>query len=61
MEPKESNFEGLEMEKWNIPMERDQRLDEKNGVICLFMPRVIVIEMSKMAYFLYFVLMKAEN
>ena len=42
-------------------MERDQRLDEKNRVICLFMPRVIVIKMSKMAYFLYFVLMKAEN
>ena len=42
-------------------MDRDQRLDEKNGVICLFMPRVTVIKMSKMAYFLYFLLMKATN
>ena len=36
-----------------------QRVDEKNGVICLvmFIPRVMVIKMSKMGYFLYFLLM----
>ena len=25
------NFEGLELQKWNIPTDRAQRLDEKNG------------------------------
>ena len=34
--PKELNFEGLEMQKWNIPTDRAQRVDEKNGVICYF-------------------------
>ena len=39
-------------------MDRAQRVDEKNGVICLvmFTPGVIVIKMSKMAHFLYFLL-----
>ena len=40
-------------------MDKIQRVDEKNGVICLvvmFTPRVMVIEMSKMAHFLYFLL-----
>ena len=31
----ELNFEGLEMGKRNIPMGRVQRIDEKNGVICV--------------------------
>ena len=31
----ELNFEGLEIQKWNIPTDRTQRVDEKNGVICL--------------------------
>ena len=31
----ELNFEGLEMEKWNIPTDRTRRTNEKNGVICL--------------------------
>ena len=42
----ELNFEGLEMQKWNIPTDIIQRVDEKDGVICLvitFTPRVIVI------------------
>ena len=30
----ELNFEGPEMQKWNIPTATDQRVDEKNGVIC---------------------------
>ena len=52
------NFDGLKMQKGNIPMDRAQRVDEKNGVICLvmFTPGVIVIKMSKMAHFLYFLL-----
>ena len=37
-------------------MDRAQRLDEKNGVICLvmFTPGAMVIKMSKMDHFLYF-------
>ena len=31
--PMELNFEGLEMQKWNIPTWA-QRVDEKNGVDC---------------------------
>ena len=48
----ELNFEGLEMQKWNIPTDRVQREDEKNGVIFL----VIMF-----THFLYFLLMPAKN
>ena len=57
----ELNFEALEMQKLNIPMERTQRADEKNGVFCLvvmFTPTVMVVKMSTLAYFL---LMAAKN
>ena len=42
-------------------MDRAQRVDEKNGVICvvMFTPEGMVIKMSKMAHFLYFYLQKA--
>ena len=43
--------------------DRAQRRDEKNGVICLvimFTSKVIVIKMSKMAYF-YFLLMPKKK
>ena len=33
----ELNFDGLKTQKWNIPMNRAQRVDEKNGPICLVM------------------------
>ena len=62
--PMELNFEGLEMQKWNIPMDRSQRIEEKNGVICLvivFTPRFMVINMSQIAHFLYFLLMATKN
>ena len=52
--PMESSFEGFDMLKWNIPTDRAQRVDEKNGVICqviMFTPRVMEIKMSKMAHF----------
>ena len=45
-------------------MERAQRLDEKNVALCLvvmFTPRVMVVKMSKLAYFLFFLLMAAKN
>ena len=60
----ELNFEGLEIQKWNIPTDTTQRVDKKNGVICLVMmltPRVMVIKMPKMAHFLYFLLRRAKN
>ena len=43
------------MQKWNIPAERAQNVNEK--IICLvvkFTPRVTVIKMSKMAHFFVF-------
>ena len=45
-------------------MDRAQRADEKNGVICLvsmFTPGFVVIKMSKMTYCLYFLLMIEKN
>ena len=48
-DPMELNFEGFEMQKWNIPTDSAQRVDGKNGVICLvimFTTRVMVIKMS---------------
>ena len=43
-------------------MDRAQRVDEKNGIIYLvmFTPRVMVIKMSKMAHFMYFLLDTAK-
>ena len=44
--------------------DRAQKVHGKNGAICLvimFVPRVMVIKMSKMAHFLYFLLMLAKN
>ena len=52
------------LQKWNIPTNRAQRVDEKNGIICLvivFTPRVMVIKMSKMALVLYFLQMTGKN
>ena len=62
-DPIELNFEGLEIQKWNIPTNWARRVDQVNGVILLviiFTPGVMVIKMSKMAYFLYFLLTTAK-
>ena len=56
-DPLELNFEDLEMKNWNIPMDKTQRVDEKNGVNCLviiFTSRVMVMKMSKMVHFCIF-------
>ena len=56
----ELNLEGLEMQICNIPTDRARRVDEKNGVICLviiFISRVTVIKVSKIAHFLSSLLM----
>ena len=51
------DFEGLKMQKLNIPTARAQRVDEENRYICLFLmftPGFMVIKMSKMAHFFAF-------
>ena len=51
------NFEGLEMQKWNMPTDRAWRVDEKNWVIFLvimFTSGVMVIKMSKNGSFFVF-------
>ena len=63
-DPMELNFEDLEMQKWNTLTDRAQRVDEKNGAICLvimFTLRVTVIKMSQMAHFLHSLLMTAKK
>ena len=64
-DPIELNFEGLlKVKNKYIPEESDQRVDEKNVVIYLFImftPRVMVIKMSKLVHCLHFLLMKAKN
>ena len=60
----ELNFEGYEMQKWNIPTDRAQRIDEKNGVICLvimYTPGVMVIKMQSISNFSYFLLIPVKN
>ena len=45
-------------------MDRAQRVDAENMVICLvimFTPGVMVVKMSKMAHFLYFLLVPVKN
>ena len=63
-------FESLEIQKENMPIDRNQRVGEKNGIICfviMFTPSAIVIKISKMAHFFYFLtakdfyLMTAKN
>ena len=55
---KGGNFKGLEMQQWNIQIDRAWRVDQKNGVIFLvikFVPRVMVIKMSKNgSWFVFF-------
>ena len=53
----ELNFEGLEMQKLNIPTEQAQQVYPKNGVLCpavMFTPRAMVVKLSKLAYFFAF-------
>ena len=60
----ELNIEGLQKQKWNLPTDEAQSADEKNGVIFLvimFTPGVMIIEMLKMAYCLYFLLIIAKE
>ena len=60
----ELNSEAPEMQEWNTPTNRAHRADEKNGIICLaimFTSGVLVIKMSKMAHFMYFLQMTTKN
>ena len=61
--PMELNFEFLEMQKWNIPTDRAERVD-KNNVSCLgimFTPRVMVSKMSKWLIFCIFCYMTLKT
>ena len=52
----ELKFEGLKMQKLNTQMDRAQRVNEKNGDICLvimFTPQVMVIKMSNSSFFVF--------
>ena len=63
-DPMKLNSESLEMQKLNISTDRAQRLDEKNriiGLIIKFIPRVIFINISRSAYWLYILLIAAKN
>ena len=60
----ELNSEGPEMQKLNVPTDRDQIVDEKNRVICLvimFTLGVMVKKMSKNGSFFVFLLMAGKN
>ena len=59
----ELKFEVIKMRKSNIPMDRAQKIDKKNWVICLlimFTPEVMVMTMSNMVHLLYFLLITAN-
>ena len=51
--PKELNFEGLEMQKWNIPTDRTQRKDEKIGVICLVIMFIMLVIYMRLKDIIY--------
>ena len=53
----ENEFWRFWKQNWNIPIDRAQRADEKNGVIFLFIifsPKVMVVNMSKITIFCIF-------
>ena len=55
---------GLKALKGNMSTDRAQRVDEKNGVICLVIvltPTVIFFKMSRIAIFLYFLLITSKK
>ena len=50
----DSNFESVKLQKCNIPTVRVQKVDERNGAICLINMStlgVMVIKMSKMTHY----------
>ena len=55
------NFDRLEMQKRNIPIDRAQTVYEKNGVICLVIIFSPGVKIQKIAHFMYFLLTTAKN
>ena len=53
-------YQDLQMQKWNIPMDRAQRVDERNGVICLVVS-YYWSNIKMLKFFFVFLLMTAEN
>ena len=60
-DPMELNFEGLEMEKLNITTDSVQRVDEKNGVVCLFIMFNLSITANKMSQMTHSFLFFTDN
>ena len=58
--PMELNFECLEIQKWNITMDRLQRVDKKWGNLSRY-SQIMVVKMSKIAHFLYLLLMTVKS
>ena len=61
---KSEKFEDFGTQRWNTPTDRAQRVNERNGFICLvimFTPRVMVIKMLKKGSFLYILLTTAKK
>ena len=51
------NFEYFQIQKWILQTVRSEKVDEKNGVICLvsmFLSWVMVLKLSKKVHFLQF-------
>ena len=58
------NFEYFQIQKWILQTVRSEKVDEKNGVICLvsmFPSWVMVCKLSKKVHFYNFVLTSARN
>ena len=58
------NFECFQIQKWILQAVTEEKVDEKNGVICLvsmFPSWVMVLKLPKKVYFCNFVLTSAGN
>ena len=53
--PIKLNFEGLERQRCYIPMDTAQRVDNKNGIICLFTFLLQELWLSKCQKWIFFV------
>ena len=63
-DPMKMNFGNFQIQKWISQTVRAQKVDEKNGVICLisfFLSWVMVLKLPKIVHFWKFVLTSARN
>ena len=58
------NFKYFQIQKWMLQTGRTEKVDEKNGVICvvfMFPSWVMIIKLSKKVHFFNFVLTSAKK